>query len=271
MFPYMEQSAATNSYNYNLSFAYNQNITFCSLGMSTMWCPTDALVWSKSISVTQGQIQTGQGLPGANWWGGVWWPLPEPAPGDFPQQHTSYMGSAGLFPPSYGPNNTKSGANGIFNANYSTRFSNITDGTGTTLLFLESSYSSWQIDVAFPGGGFVWLTPWYSSYANAWNIPNQVYQWVSDGGPNGYQSLWTPSSFHPGGINVVFADGSVHFIKNSIKAWPINTLGWGGPTDEFIYDQYGNPSLNPAQPFGMPPWQAMWSMNGGEIIGADSY
>lgn len=268
MFPFMEQGAAYNTYNYSLSFAYNQNITFCSLGVNTMWCPTDALVWSKSLSVTQGQIQTGQGPPGTNWAGGVWWPLPQPTPGDWPQQHTSYLGCGGLFAPTYGPNNTPSGANGIFNSNWVTRIANITDGTGTTLLFYEASYSYWQNDAATPG--YAWLAPWYSSYPNAWNIPFQAYFYVTDGGPNGYQALWTPSSYHPGGINVAFADGSVHFIKNSIKAWPINTL-WYGPNSELISDQYGNPMLNPNSPFGMPPWQAMWSMNGGEIISADAY
>ena len=71
-------------------------------------------------------------------------------------------------------------------------------------------------------------------------------------------------------MNVVFADGSVHFIKNSIKAWPVGSNN-GGPTAEIAYDQYGNPMLNPASPYGMPPWQAIWTMNLGEIISSDSY
>jgi prepilin-type N-terminal cleavage/methylation domain-containing protein/prepilin-type processing-associated H-X9-DG protein len=45
-----------------------------------------------------------------------------------------------------------------------------------------------------------------------------------------------PSSFHPGGVNEAFADGSVHFIKNTISA---------------------------------PTYWAIGSRNGGEIISAD--
>lgn len=47
-----------------------------------------------------------------------------------------------------------------------------------------------------------------------------------------------PSSLHAGGVNNAFADGSVHFIKNSISP---------------------------------PTWWALGSRNGGEVISSDSY
>ena len=47
-----------------------------------------------------------------------------------------------------------------------------------------------------------------------------------------------PSSFHPGGVNEAFADGSVHFIKATVNA---------------------------------PTWWALGSRNGGEVISADQY
>ena len=50
------------------------------------------------------------------------------------------------------------------------------------------------------------------------------WDWVdeNDGGPT-YMSL-SASSNHPGGVNALFADGSVHFIKNSVS--PVT---WRGP------------------------------------------
>ena len=45
-------------------------------------------------------------------------------------------------------------------------------------------------------------------------------------------------SWHPGGANVLFGDGSVHFMKNSIS--PLT-------------------------------WVQLGSINGGEVISADSY
>ena len=50
--------------------------------------------------------------------------------------------------------------------------------------------------------------------------------------------LHVPSSNHPGGVNVLFADGSVRFVKSSIS---------------------------------QPTWMALGSKNGGEVISSDSY
>ena len=36
--------------------------------------------------------------------------------------------------------------------------------------------------------------------------------------------MTTPSSNHPGGVNVYFTDGSVHFVKDSVAPRP------GGPS-----------------------------------------
>jgi prepilin-type N-terminal cleavage/methylation domain-containing protein/prepilin-type processing-associated H-X9-DG protein len=66
------------------------------------------------------------------------------------------------------------------------------------------------------------------------------FDWVStdenNGGPT-YASL-SASSYHSGGVNTLFADGSVKFVKNSIS------------------------------PF---TWRALGSIAGGEVISADSY
>ena len=47
-----------------------------------------------------------------------------------------------------------------------------------------------------------------------------------------------PSSYHPGGVNVLFGDGSVKFLKDSV---------------------------------GLGPWRALSTRNGGEVVSSDSY
>ncbi|TWT39187.1 DUF1559 family PulG-like putative transporter [Blastopirellula retiformator] len=63
---------------------------------------------------------------------------------------------------------------------------------------------------------------------------------------DGTWGIWTPSSFHTGGVNVGFADGSVHFISETIDA--------GNPT---ATEAASGPS-----PYGV--WGALGSINGGE-------
>jgi prepilin-type N-terminal cleavage/methylation domain-containing protein/prepilin-type processing-associated H-X9-DG protein len=58
----------------------------------------------------------------------------------------------------------------------------------------------------------------------------------NDGGPT-YMSL-AASSHHPGGVNALFADGSVHFMKNSIS--PVT-------------------------------WRALGTIAGGEVVSSDQY
>jgi prepilin-type processing-associated H-X9-DG protein len=52
------------------------------------------------------------------------------------------------------------------------------------------------------------------------------------------RAVMPPSSHHPGGVNVVFGDGSVKFIKDSIN---------------------------------LPIWRALGTRAGGEVVSADSY
>jgi prepilin-type N-terminal cleavage/methylation domain-containing protein/prepilin-type processing-associated H-X9-DG protein len=77
-----------------------------------------------------------------------------------------------------------------------------------------------------------------TGFANAGRIAPMDWDWIdeNDGGPT-FMSL-AASSFHSGGVNALFADGSVHFIKNSIS--PVT-------------------------------WYALGTIAGGEVISSDSY
>jgi prepilin-type N-terminal cleavage/methylation domain-containing protein/prepilin-type processing-associated H-X9-DG protein len=95
-------------------------------------------------------------------------------------------------------------------------------------------------------GAFADYLMWQSY--NHFGTPNQV-NCTNPADPTDRNSIWAgyyvtaigsapPSSLHPGGVNVAFADGSVHFIKNTIAA---------------------------------STWWALGSRNLGEVISADQY
>jgi prepilin-type N-terminal cleavage/methylation domain-containing protein/prepilin-type processing-associated H-X9-DG protein len=77
-----------------------------------------------------------------------------------------------------------------------------------------------------------------TGYADAGKNVAMDWDWIdeNDGGPT-YMSL-SASSFHPGGVNALFADGSVHFVKNTVS--PIT-------------------------------WYGLGTIAGGEVISSDSY
>ncbi|MGZ5977642.1 MAG: H-X9-DG-CTERM domain-containing protein, partial [Isosphaeraceae bacterium] len=78
----------------------------------------------------------------------------------------------------------------------------------------------------------------------------------------------------PGGANFAFADGSVHFIKETIQSWqlitngstPVPTLVPAGftinATGQFI------PSGSSAQ---LGVYQKLSTRNGNEVVSSDSY
>jgi len=58
--------------------------------------------------------------------------------------------------------------------------------------------------------------------------PNSKF--CTTGGINYGEMAFGTSSYHPGGVNTAFADGSVHFIKQSISPqawWALGTRAGG--------------------------------------------
>ncbi|MGC8643482.1 MAG: DUF1559 domain-containing protein [Isosphaeraceae bacterium] len=125
-----------------------------------------------------------------------------------------------------------------------------TGDVGQTLAFLNACRSlpgtaTNSGDIYISGGHWSWSFPWHivKDVYTHYNTPNGLScrstmtanDNVEGGGQTG---IITATSNHPGGVNVCFADGSVHFVKDSID---------------------------------LRTWWALGTRNMGEVIGSDSY
>ena len=77
---------------------------------------------------------------------------------------------------------------------------------------------------------------------------------VGRGGATERNYMVSASSNHTGGVNTALADGSVHFVSDTINV---------GTVDAFL-DGAGNPTIMATGPSPFGVWGAMGSRNGGE-------
>ena len=194
-------------------------------------------------------------------------------PGTWNQQLTSYAPCNGAYP-------LGTALEGVYPeplliGNVVTRIAQITDGLSNTISFSEST-EGWLPQSYLAANGLTndpWDTP-FGSGIDCQLAPNpKRYMSLSNFFTAG-DSESAAASFHPGGVNCTFADGSVRFIKDSISTWPMNGANGSayGPRlgiDLNVTISGGTIDVTSNIPLGV--WQQLATKSGGEIISSDAY
>jgi prepilin-type N-terminal cleavage/methylation domain-containing protein/prepilin-type processing-associated H-X9-DG protein len=118
---------------------------------------------------------------------------------------------------------------GIFYRNSHTTFADITDGTSQTVMIGDRAWSQVQGTWAGAPSGAIARAgprnPWPNATASAAVLVLVHNNWInirtdSDGGLDDF------SSYHTGGVNLLFADGSVHFVHDITGDGPTHRAFW---------------------------------------------
>ena len=271
LLPFFEQSTLFNAYNTSLAYRIDANATVSGTGINALWCPSDTKMQSLTYTeAPNGNHQNPQTFTFSSYagcygqWAGKWYggaltnPYTASQVASTLQQHNGAIISIGLglvVPgASRGP----------------VTLANVTDGTSNSIAFGERAHGLLSTSGNSLTKWHWWISGNYGDTTFTVYYPlniqkrNQNYPSITEGGT----FVQTASSFHPGGANFAMCDGSVRFIKDTVQSWSISTTN-GMPAGATL-----TPTgfvVTDTTLFKPGVYQALGTINGGEIVSADQY
>jgi prepilin-type N-terminal cleavage/methylation domain-containing protein/prepilin-type processing-associated H-X9-DG protein len=283
MLPFFEQSAMYNAINFSLCSSDFGNVTICGVQVNSLICPSD--VQNQSINFPSTQASSGV-TPG---WSFNEIPANFPAISAYTQAFTSYAGNAGTF--TFGFSNLMSSTilsqfNGVIYNDSAVKIAGITDGTSNTMIFGEHSKGHlFLLDPGYAVSDNAWQSGrWYDTlFATLYPLNLAIGNNISFGSNSpSYYYPTAAGSYHPGGCNFAFCDGSVKFIKNTISSWSFSagnadSYGDAMPNGTVFtvvsasapYSKSGEYLANGSAQLGV--YQQLSTRAGGEVLSSDSY
>lgn len=269
LLPHIEQSSAYSAWNSSLGMYCDANATISGIGVGTLWCPSDTEIIGVRKIYNAGEIYN---------------------LGPYPMCYTNYAFNMGQWTGTVtgGPGGTAAQRSAVLNqqdglvvsngyadfmmpgaSRGPVRIASVTDGTSNTAAVGERAHGLLSKD---DGSFYEWH--WWTSgnygdttFSGYWPLNPQKKNRNFTGMDQAGAFVNGVSSFHAGGVNVAFADGSVRFIKDSISNWTYQSDGLPQGVSKsgnlFVISNQAT--------FAPGVWQKLCSINGGEVISADAY
>jgi prepilin-type processing-associated H-X9-DG protein len=207
LLPYVEQDALARAYCWNVSWSDPPNQPVVNTPLRIWQCPS-----AEANRIRDGSLPTVAPPPSESFNGTA-------ACGDYAGMGRVHpeLARRGLIDPPSGPRDEQGYYKGVFQANHTTRLADIKDGTTQTIMMAECAGRPqlWHGRKEVPN---VWLSggPWASR--NLFFVRGATADGTAFYGPCAVNCTNDREvySFHPSGANVVFADGSLHFLNATI-------------------------------------------------------
>ena len=270
--PFTEQSGAYNAINFNMTYANVENRTLAGVQMPALVCPSD-------INITPQLMTTGNGFTSTNWDG-------TSATSNYMAYFSSYSSSQGTFWSNYyigakGGTQVQSQQNGSIIIDGNVTLAAITDGTSNTMMYGEKAHGYFAVyDAKYANCDTVWISGLYfdcmftTTYPP--NLPTANAPGLSLTGTPSYAYYFSTdaTSYHPGGLNFAFCDGSVRFLKNTIQSWTFQTAqadSYGDAIPDGTTYDATNILWGTTANYRPGVYQALSTRAGGEVISSDAY
>ena len=279
---YLEQGNVYNTINFNINIFDAVNTTVAGVGLSVLWCPSDGTISQSHQFAASDNAAIEPNVPmNMNYTSyagcaGTWFLSPRydlPSAGVFSTAAAQQNGSI-LYIGYANPEITPSGLITGYNRS-PVSLASVTDGTSNTIGFGEHAHGkygasdqlNWNEWISGNTGDTVFSTMYPINPFNkvGFNQSFDKYHGYSD------VNVGSASSYHPGGGNFGFLDGSVRFLKETINTWPIAS------TSSSAYPVGVTPDSSTTYGWIVAPgtqlgvYQQLSTVAGGEVISSDSF